>query len=143
MLFGEEPWEGADLALEPSVRGQAITRVRQLRDPAVLDDDVRTWLLYCIAGESGVALAELTDIWPLQSDARTNRCGNQGGGSTAPARRARPVCGWRSTSSPPTSHRSRPPEHHVGIDSTWASASSPMSLARRQVPDEHVQWMVG
>ncbi len=33
MLFGEEPWEGADLALEPSVRGQAITRVRQLRDP--------------------------------------------------------------------------------------------------------------
>ena len=69
VLAPEEPWEGADLALEPSVRGQATTRVRQLRDPAVLDDDGRTWLLYCIAGESGIALAELTGRTPFSGRA--------------------------------------------------------------------------
>ena len=60
LLHPEEPWEGADLAVEPSVRGQVTTRVHQLRDPAVLDDEGTTWLLYCIAGESGIALARLT-----------------------------------------------------------------------------------
>ena len=61
LLWPEEPWEGADLPVEPSVRGQVTTRVHQLRDPAVLDDDGTTWLLYTVAGESGIALAELRE----------------------------------------------------------------------------------
>jgi hypothetical protein len=33
----------------------------QLRDPAIFeDDDGRTYLLYSVAGESGIAIAELT-----------------------------------------------------------------------------------
>lgn len=60
LLRPEEPWEGADLPIEPSARGQVTTRVHQLRDPALLDDDDTTWLLYSVAGESGIALARLT-----------------------------------------------------------------------------------
>ncbi len=60
VLRPELPWEGADLPVEPSVRGQVTEPVCQLRDPAILVDDDRVWLLYCVAGESGIALAEIT-----------------------------------------------------------------------------------
>lgn len=62
VLVPELPWEGADLEIGPSVRGQVTGRVRQLRDPAILLDDGRVWLLYCVAGESGIALAEITGL---------------------------------------------------------------------------------
>ncbi len=52
-------YEGADLPPEPSIRGWAPQRVRQLRDPAIYEEDGRTYLLYSIAGESGIAIAEL------------------------------------------------------------------------------------
>jgi hypothetical protein len=35
--------------------------VNQLRDPAIFEEDGRTYLLYAVAGESGIAIAEL---WP-------------------------------------------------------------------------------
>lgn len=62
LLTPEQQWEGADLSIEPSVRGQVTERVHQLRDPAILADEGRLWLLYGIAGESGIALAEITDL---------------------------------------------------------------------------------
>lgn len=62
ILRPESGWEGADLPIERSVRGQVTEPVHQLRDPAICVDDGRVWLLYCIAGESGIALAEITDI---------------------------------------------------------------------------------
>ena len=62
VLWPEEVYEGADLPLEPSVRGGAYDRVRQLRDPCLFDDGGRTYLLYTIAGESGIAVAELLDL---------------------------------------------------------------------------------
>jgi hypothetical protein len=34
--------------------------VRELRDPAIYQEDERTYLLYTIAGEQGIAIAELT-----------------------------------------------------------------------------------
>jgi hypothetical protein len=40
--------------------GKADTPVRQLRDPAIFCEHERTFLLYSIAGESGIAIAELT-----------------------------------------------------------------------------------
>jgi hypothetical protein len=52
-------WEGADAPVEPSVRSVAHGHVNQLRDPAVFDDDSGLFLLYAVAGESGIALAEL------------------------------------------------------------------------------------
>ncbi len=59
VLEPETPWEGADRPLEPSVRGWADEPVRQLRDPAIFEEDGRAYLLYAVAGESGIAIAEL------------------------------------------------------------------------------------
>lgn len=63
VLEPERDWEGAGAELRPSaVTGQ--THVRQLRDPFVFHDDGpggdgRTYLLYAVAGETGIAVAEL------------------------------------------------------------------------------------
>lgn len=59
VLRPEFDWEGADAPIEPSVRSVADGHVNQLRDPAIFQEAGRTWLLYAIAGESGIALAEL------------------------------------------------------------------------------------
>jgi hypothetical protein len=61
VLEPEFDWEGANLPLEPSYRGTVMGPVRQLRDPAIFVEDGHTYLLYSIAGESGIAIAEL--IW--------------------------------------------------------------------------------
>ncbi len=61
VLRPEHDWEGADAPLEPSVRSTAYGHVNQLRDPAIFEDAVsgRTFLLYAVAGESGIAIAEV------------------------------------------------------------------------------------
>lgn len=62
VLLPEMTWEGADQPLTPSRGGAVHQRVRQLRDPAVfVDDDHRAYLAYAIAGEAGIALAEIAD----------------------------------------------------------------------------------
>ena len=56
------PWGGgADAPVAPSVRSVAPGRVNQLRDPAVFEDGERRYLLYAVAGEAGIAPAELTE----------------------------------------------------------------------------------
>ncbi len=59
VLAPERDYEGADLPLVPSIRGELSTRARQLRDPALFEEGGRLYLLYAVAGESGIALAEL------------------------------------------------------------------------------------
>jgi hypothetical protein len=59
VLEPELDYEGADLPIEPSARGWAQDRVRQLRDPAVFREDGRDYLLYSVAGEHGIAMAEI------------------------------------------------------------------------------------
>ena len=59
VLRPELPWEGADAPLVPSVRSTAYGHVNQLRDPAIIEDEGRVYLFYAIAGESGIALAEV------------------------------------------------------------------------------------
>jgi hypothetical protein len=61
VLEPEREYEGADLPLEPSRRGWAPERVRQLRDPGIFEEDGRTYLFYSIAGEAGIAGAEI--LW--------------------------------------------------------------------------------
>jgi hypothetical protein len=61
ILEPEEDYEGADLPLEPSARGSSHQRVRQLRDPGIYREDDETYLLYSVAGESGIAIARFTD----------------------------------------------------------------------------------
>jgi hypothetical protein len=60
VLEPELPYEGADQPLAPSRRGLVREPVRQLRDPAIFQEDGRTYLLYAVAGEHGIAIAELT-----------------------------------------------------------------------------------
>lgn len=59
LMRPEQVWEGADCPVEPSWRSAINIRVNQLRDPAILEDGGRTWLFYAIAGEAGIAVAEL------------------------------------------------------------------------------------
>ena len=59
VLRPERSWEGADQPVEPSIRSVAYGPVNQLRDPAIYEEDGRVFLLYAVAGESGIAIAEL------------------------------------------------------------------------------------
>lgn len=61
VLEPELPYEGGDLPREPSKRGLVAEPVCQLRDPAIFREDGRTYLLYAVAGEHGIAVAELED----------------------------------------------------------------------------------
>ena len=61
VLEPEREYEGGHLALEPSSRGLVMGPVRQLRDPAIYRENGRTYLLYSVAGEYGIAIAELVD----------------------------------------------------------------------------------
>ncbi len=58
VLEPETEYEGADRPLEPSKRGAIFERVRQVRDPGIFQEDGKTYLLYSVAGEYGIALAE-------------------------------------------------------------------------------------
>ena len=62
VLKPERDDEGAALELRPSVRGLAAEPVRELRDPAIFEEGGKTYLLYAVAGESGIAIAELSIV---------------------------------------------------------------------------------
>jgi hypothetical protein len=61
VLSPEKDWEGAELPLRASLAGAAKGPENALRDPAIFVEDGRTYLLYSVAGESGIAIAELHD----------------------------------------------------------------------------------
>jgi hypothetical protein len=61
VLEPQVSYEGVDLPLEPSERGWAPQPVRQLRDPGIYCEGERTYLLYSVAGERGIAIAEITN----------------------------------------------------------------------------------
>lgn len=61
VLEPETDYEGADLPLQPSRRGWSPERVRQLRDPGIYREGADTYLLYSVAGESGIAIVKITD----------------------------------------------------------------------------------
>jgi hypothetical protein len=59
ILSPSTEYEGADLPSLPSTKREAKTRVRQVRDPAVFVEGTHLYLLYAVAGEQGIAIAEL------------------------------------------------------------------------------------
>ena len=59
ILEPERDYEGALLPLEPSRSGAVHGPVRQLRDPAIYEKGGSFYLLYSVAGESGIAIARL------------------------------------------------------------------------------------
>lgn len=58
VLQPEMEVEGADLPLTPSKVGDALERVRELRDPCIYEEGEALYLLYSVAGESGIGIAE-------------------------------------------------------------------------------------
>ena len=54
-------YEGADLTARPSLAVSAAGAENALRDPAIFREAGRTYLIYSIAGESGLAIAELME----------------------------------------------------------------------------------
>jgi hypothetical protein len=59
ILEPKTEYEGGHLKLEKSKKGKAKGKVRQLRDPAIFIDEGITYLLYSVAGESGIAIGKL------------------------------------------------------------------------------------
>jgi hypothetical protein len=69
VLSPTAPYEGADEPLVASSAGAAISRENALRDPAIFEYDHRSYLLYSVAGEKGIALAEITPMAePVKSE---------------------------------------------------------------------------
>ncbi len=60
ILRPEREWEGAKLEIAPSRRGYIDVRANQMRDPAIYKEGDDIFLLYSVAGESGIAIAELS-----------------------------------------------------------------------------------
>ncbi|MGE4607600.1 MAG: hypothetical protein AAEJ52_12740, partial [Myxococcota bacterium] len=52
-------WEGAGEPIEPSVRSSVDHAVNQLRDPFILVDGDDVYMVYAVAGESGLGIARL------------------------------------------------------------------------------------
>jgi hypothetical protein len=60
VLRPETEYEGAGLPLKESKPGAVKGRENALRDPAIfVNDDGEAYLLYSVAGESGIAIAKL------------------------------------------------------------------------------------
>lgn len=61
VIHPEQVWEGIDQPSRPSRSGASRRREHAVRDPAILEDEGRVYLAYSVAGEAGIALAELLD----------------------------------------------------------------------------------
>ena len=59
LLRPDTEYEGADCPVEASQRNAIHHRVHQHRDPCIFEDNGKTYLLYSVAGEYGIAIAEL------------------------------------------------------------------------------------
>lgn len=59
VLWPECDHEGANQTISPSEGGSVNGPVQALRDPAIFEEGGRTYLFYTIAGESGIAGAEI------------------------------------------------------------------------------------
>jgi hypothetical protein len=63
--YPETDYEGAKLPIRPSVGGPARGPLHELRDPGYFQDvDGKEYLLYSVAGEQGIAVAELRPVSP-------------------------------------------------------------------------------
>ena len=67
ILQPETPWEGALLPLRPSKAGIARHPENALRDPAIFEENDETFLLYSVAGESGIAIVRMESKAPAST----------------------------------------------------------------------------
>ncbi len=62
LLRPEHSYEGADLPIMPSSQGIRVEPVNELRDPAFFVEDGVDYLIYSVAGESGLAIARIDNL---------------------------------------------------------------------------------
>lgn len=55
----ERSWEGNKESLTPSRYGGTMNSVYEIRDPCIFQEDGEVYLLYCVRGEQGIAIARL------------------------------------------------------------------------------------
>jgi hypothetical protein len=72
ILKPETPWEGAAIPLTKSSAGAAHQPENALRDPAIFLENGRRFLLYAVAGEAGIAIAEIVGS-QVKGEAKTGR----------------------------------------------------------------------
>jgi len=60
VLGPDAVYECPELPSVPSAAGEIEGRARQIRDPAVFEENGKAWLFYTVCGEQGIAAAELT-----------------------------------------------------------------------------------
>ncbi len=61
LLRPELPWEGSELPVQPSIRGELDLAAHELRDPYVYVEGDEVWLLYTGAAEQAIGLARIID----------------------------------------------------------------------------------
>jgi len=61
VLKPEATYEGVELPVTKSLPGETKVREHALRDPALFTENGRTYILYSVAGESGLAIAEIKE----------------------------------------------------------------------------------
>jgi hypothetical protein len=59
VLESENDYEGVKIPVAKSVSGASKNPVHELRDPAIFEELGKTYILYSVAGELGIAIAEL------------------------------------------------------------------------------------
>lgn len=59
LLKPEKDYEGIGIPIAPSISGEAKGAENALRDPGIFGEDGRTYLIYSVAGERGLGMAEL------------------------------------------------------------------------------------
>ena len=65
LLRAEQPWEGSELPVQPSLRSETNERINDLRDPDVfVDVDGQIYLVYVAAGEQSIGVVRLNKTAP-------------------------------------------------------------------------------
>lgn len=59
LLMPQFDYEGVNQPKAKSISGVSKTPVRELRDPAIFEDNGKVYLLYSVAGEFGIGISEL------------------------------------------------------------------------------------
>ena len=60
LLRAQQPWEGSELPVQPSLRGETFEATNDLRDPDIfVDTDGQIYLLYVAAGEQSIGVVRL------------------------------------------------------------------------------------
>lgn len=82
VLRPETDWEGARLPVKESMNGPANGAENALRDPGIFVENGRVYLLYSVAGERGIAIAECMHAMATIKPSSTGSAG--GGRKPAP-----------------------------------------------------------